>query len=95
MFRSIPLLFLVPAKFRPYLVQRNSTLVIQLQTIQSRDEQLTLVAGIDWKETEFEEPTDEKFLTNEIETEEPENLLVEPQKYSKSIFIENFEKLNI
>jgi hypothetical protein len=83
---SVPLIYMLPAKFRPYLIQKNTTLVLQLQSIQSKDEQLTLVAGIEWKETNFDAPSDAKTLTMaDINgADDPDNLLAEPVKYSKT-----------
>ncbi|KAI6175966.1 hypothetical protein M3Y97_00747800 [Aphelenchoides bicaudatus] len=82
---KIPLGRVIPAKFVPYLIQKNTTLLIQLQSIQSRDEQLTLVAGIEWGEFDVDEDFREKdFLPLTDDGEEAENLLVESPKYSES-----------
>lgn len=87
-FRKIPLIRVIPIKFTQHLRQKNSTLIIQLQSIQSRDEQLTLVAGIQWGEFEF----DEKFYQKEMQmssNEDVENTntntdnLQEPLRYCK------------
>jgi hypothetical protein len=68
------------------LAHKNTTLVLQLQTVQSKDEQLTMVAGIEWKETKFDMPSmSEKpiIMPPEQSENDIEEAVLSPQNYCK------------
>ncbi|KAI6234561.1 hypothetical protein M3Y99_00773700 [Aphelenchoides fujianensis] len=52
---EIPLIHVVPQKFHPYMRRRNATLKVELQSVESKDEQLTMSAHITWGTAELED----------------------------------------
>lgn len=74
----------IPEKFVPYLIKKNTTLLIQLRSIQSRDEQLTLVAGIEWAELDFDGDLYDKGLQLPAadDAEDADGLIDDGSKYS-------------
>lgn len=81
---EIPLISVVPLKFRQYLHQKNSTLRIHLTSIESDKEQLTLSAEVDWAETQINEetylttpatPTSSSEESAEVSERDPETVL--------------------
>jgi hypothetical protein len=84
-FSKIPLDRVIPEKFVPYLIQKNTALIIQLRSIQSRDEQLTLVAGIEWGEHDFGTDSHERsYKLPAADDADEENLNLDAPNYCKS-----------
>ncbi|KAI6236545.1 hypothetical protein M3Y95_00169100 [Aphelenchoides besseyi] len=52
---EIPLVNLIPPKFQRHMRQKNTTLKIELQSVESRDEQLTMSAHIKWGSKELDD----------------------------------------
>jgi len=80
---KIPLIKIIPPKFIPSLIQKNTTLLIQLQSIQSRDEQFTMVAGIEWGSSDVELSSDSKHAPTQADTVvEADDFVDDFKKYS-------------